>query len=138
MTAVLAILAMLSGHAGADERLYARAILAATRNRVEQRVLAVVAYRETHFQRRGRDGTPPFGVTDWARFHHRRRISVRHGARIALHALRFIRRVRCPGAPWPIVLGRYHHGNGTHDGGCYADDLSRNQVALMSRIGVSR
>ena len=134
MTAVLAMLVVLSGHVGANERLYARAILAATRNRTEQRLLVVIAYAETRFKPRGRDGTPPFGVTDWARVHRTRRISVRHGARIALHALRFIRLVRCPGAPWSVVLGRYHHGNGTRDRGCYEDGLARIQVTWLRMI----
>jgi hypothetical protein len=131
---LLAAILALAGHLGPSERAHARAIYRATREPVERAVLVVIAWSETRFARRGHDGTPAFGVTDWVRVHHGRRPSIRRAARISVHALRYIRSHRCPGAAWDVVLGRYHHGLGLRDGGCYADSLSTRQAEMLRRI----
>jgi len=131
MTRLLMAILMLAGHIGAGERAHARAICRATRDPMERAVLVVIAWSETRFARRGHDGTPAFGIVDWVRTHRGHRPSIARAARVALHALRYIRRVRCPGAGWGVTLGRYHHGNGLHDGGCYEDRLSRRQVEML-------
>ncbi len=137
MTRILAAILLLAGHLGSGERAHARAICRATRDPAERAVLVVIAWAETRFARRGHDGTPAFGIVDWVRVHHGRRPPLARAARVALHALHYIRRVRCPGAAWDIVLGRYHHGNGLHDGGCYADSLSTRQAEMLQRIDLS-
>lgn len=106
---------------------YAQAIITATNDRTERRVLAVVGLHENDFA--ARSPTPPFGVTYYQHTHPGERIIVARGAVIALATLRAIRTTACPGAPWQVVLGRYNMGPNHPQHGCYSNALSRLEAA---------
>jgi hypothetical protein len=129
---------------------FARAIMAATDDPQEQRLLTVVAYGENWYHE---TSYPPFGLTDLIRDNpswcltregdqppepgqtrrdrpHCRVLTIEEGARISLRALRFVRRVRCaPGASDEAVLGRYGWG-----GACVARPLTSRRMGRARRV----
>ena len=134
---VLLILALVPRTALADAWAFAGAIDEATDRREERDALTVIAHAENWFHLAS--ATPYFGVTLYAATHPGEVITVARGAVIALAHIRFIRRVRCPGAALGAVLGRYHHGNGTGvRGGCYVDTLAAVQMRWWHDLAVAR
>lgn len=144
---VLRVIALMVGFTGrgnaSGHEAFARAIVQATDNAEEQRLLTVVAFGENWYHT---TSYPPFGLTllvqtnpAWCwgnhlmptsrREWHRpgcRILSVEEGARISLIQLRYVRRVRCaPRARDEDVLARYGWG-----GACRANRLT---TARMNR-----
>lgn len=111
-------------------RRYVAAVLAATDDEAEQRVLIVVARHENYFHLHAEtSGTPPFGLTDREVRLGLPRASIEASAVIARDSLRYLHGV-C--GSWSAALGRYHHGvrmgprGEAH--GCWADALARREA----------
>lgn len=140
---ILALMEAFTGprnHQGHER--FARAIMAATDDPQEQRLLTVVAYGENWYHE---TSYPPFGLTDlirdnpdWCRTQagptrdrpNCRVLTIETGARISIVQLRFVRRVRCPpGASDEAVLGRYGWG-----GACVARPLTSRRMARARRV----
>ena len=125
------MLALLGGRPSDGLVAYRDAILAATDDPTERRVLAVVGKFENtyHLHSERPPFTPPFGLT------HREslglpRLSIAASAVVALLALRHHLRVCAArgAAGWGPALGRYHHGVRGAAEGCWTDGLAAREV----------
>jgi hypothetical protein len=145
LSRVLALIAALVGSRRAQEHeVFARAIVAATDNPAQQRLLVAVAWGENWFHPYS---YPPFGLTGmvqinprwcWGneRMPERRRtwrrpqceiLTVAQAAPRALLQLGYARRVRCaPGASDADVLKRYGWG-----GACVANRITSERMATV-------
>lgn len=109
-----------------DRKLYADAILRATPDVQERRLLTVTAWVGNWFHLHSRRHTTPyFDVTEYHAAHPEVEITLDRGAALALRFLRLHHEVRCRGAGWATALGRYHTGV------CGIDRLAVRQMAAM-------
>ena len=143
---LMALMAALTNNREREGRArYARAIIAATDDLSEQRLLAVVAYGENWYHL---DSYPPFGLTHMIGVNRRwcwtnrgpvtrqrwgrpdcEHLTIEHAARAAIVQLRWIRQHRChAGASDADVLKRYGWG-----GACVANAITLDRMARAVR-----
>ena len=112
-----------------DRKMYADAILRATPDVQERRLLVVTAWAGNWFHlHSAQHRTPYFDVTEYHAAHPEVDITLERGAGLALRFLRLHHEVRCRGAGWATALGRYHTGV------CGIDRLAVRQMGLMRRM----